>query len=847
MRRSTKKVLTVLVALVVGWIVAKVALHERPSPPSIVLDQPDPEGARVPPSELANPSAAAADVQREVAAPTSGSMTTPAPIRDERSEGSTEIKGRFLLPNGLAAVGVKLDLNGTREENAGTIQLGARAAFTTRKSASDVDGRFSFRFDLVPDCQLTLDGALADYCTVGWSWYGIEPGTVTDVGTITLLRGGSVRARVVDANGQMMTHGWKIRAEGASAVSGPNKRAVLVGAEPDAESGEGLLANLPPGRTHLRAYSDLAGRIEGPDVQVTAGTEVRADIVYTGPDVSSHILVIPNTDPYFVFEMRDHGFVLSAPGFGERTPHEQTGPNPGLVFEDVPPGSYTLSCADPSFRPWSVSDVHPGSRVEARLVGNAAIVLSVVDDVTGAPISHFALDVHFDHANFGPNTFRILSDDEGLPRGGVFTGLVPHDQTFVVHASGYAACSVPAPALVANERRNVVARLRRGLRINGTIVRGSRRLPVDGAAVSARLETDGDPENSYSFAPVTGSIDVKSDDRGRFEIVGLDAGTYSIVATDGPLLNARRLVDLTQDAFDVELALPAAGRLVGRILAPTGTSFDGFRVVTSTAMRGSDGKLQDVSGYFPPHLSVPVDGDGRFRSPLVPAGEVQVVLRGPQFQLPLGFGGGGMEADSSISLGTVTLAPDVDTQHDFDLRATFPTPLVVRVFVDGRPATRALVSITEPVHGNQRGGGITDDRGIAQTGGLVAGQYLLFVGAGDGSWVGPSATSVTVPSTATIDVAIALFEGTLTVRDVATHAPLAQQEISLHPDQDLGWSSAHIRTDVDGRAHLFLPACRWRVQAGNRSGAFPADKSTLLDWGSTGPSPSEIEIKAWAY
>jgi hypothetical protein len=354
----------------------------------------------------------------------------------------------------------------------------------------------------------------------------------------------------------------------------------------DSTTGEFVLEGVPPGRVHLKAYSEIANWIDGPNIDVAAGQETKSDITYAGPDNDSRVVVITFCQPFFVFAGEPAEVLLSAAGFETRTATKIAHSSQSFSFEDVPPGSYTVEVRDPRFQPWWKIGVHPGETVKANLKGSSAASLKVVDAASGAPVEKFALDVRFDHVNFSPNIVRILETKDSPPPSGLFDGLIPHDQTLIVHAEGFAAYEVPVPDLKPGETRALVARVGLGAALAGRVVTGSAKKPLIAAHVALFPVSNTDQDSAFSRGERDPNArSSESGAEGRFSFDRVPPGSYMLRASSGKLFAAQQKVTVTDNKgpSEIEIVLPAPAYLVGKLIGPDGANFEGLKVLATPA------------------------------------------------------------------------------------------------------------------------------------------------------------------------------------------------------------------------------------------------------------------------
>lgn len=786
---------------------------------------------------------------REVAATElAATHTAPARAAADATAGATDnmcdLRGRFLLPGGTPAANVQLSVQGWDSYQERVLRYGRPKSFEKPTGSSGPDGRFSIRFDPPRAYQFVLSGKLRGFCEASWRWSEIEPRQIIDVGDVELERGGSIRGRILDAKDRALTQGWSAHADGPPQPRSKGRQAVSARSDVDPTTGEFFLDGLPPGSASLKAHSRIANWIEGPTVAVRAGEETRADIRYNGPDNESRIVVVTFSQPFLVLGWDAAEITIRAPGFEPRKAVKIAGSTQSHSFDDLPPGEYTIEVRDPNFLPWSKSGVRPGTSVSAMLKGNAAVTLTVVDDVTEQVIDHYALDVRFDNAQFAPATFRLFEDGDEPPRGGLVEGLVPYDQTLIVHAKGYADCEVSAQHLAANERRPLVARLVRGKRVEGIVRHGGpSRSPAAGISVSMTPSDDeGRARHRIGFGFGTADeVTTKTTANGAFAFEGVAPGEYTLLADDGALLRALTDVAVVKarDAEHVELVLPAAGRLVGKILAPEGASFAQLALRVDPVVEPAR-EFDELSMFDRTAAEVAIEADGSFRSAWAPAGEVKVSLRCPLVEIPTGRGSSMSTDGPAIELGSVMLSAEVETVREFDLRANFTGTVVARVRMKGVSAPGLSVALEGMERSSARG--VTDSRGECRLGPVPPNRYRLVICPVDSNWLCVDPREIVVKSgeTVTIDVEVTLFDGTFTLLDSKSRKALANTPVVL-TFADTRFS-ARTTSDAEGRVKLALPAGRWSVQGGQLGNVEDQDPNSIVDWGPGGCSRTEITI-----
>lgn len=457
--------------------------------------------------------------------------------------------------------------------------------------------------------------------------------------------------------------------------------------------------------------------------------------------------------------------------------------------------------------------------------------------------------------NFSPNTFRVHEAKDAPPPNGVLDGLIPGDQTVIVRCDGYAACEVPVPGLKPNETRSIVAKLGHGVRLVGRIVTGANKKPVPRAKI-VLIPGAAEDEEQF-FVRDEDDIDAKSgesDAQGRFSFEGLATGPWTLRVNGGTQLAIKQTVVVSKEkeGDEIEVQVPAFGYLVGRLVGPEGTSFNGLSILVQPSAKDQEQDIHKAADFFVSRrdLEVPVAANGTFRAGPVPAGECEVSMCMPPIEIPSGENGSMTTEGMAVSLGVVTLVPDTDTDREFDVRATFPGSVSVRLRVNGVPAPSVIVRIEAEVEGQTAAVISLDARGEGKSGPIPLGTYRLISGPVDSGWVhqaGP--TQITRPGEdVAVQIEVQLLHGVLRVIDQETGTPLAKAQVSLTIDGVQAFPpSAIATTDDQGRATLELPPGRYRVEAGGFPGFAPAESRVIVDWTSSGPTPPEVRVTPFEF
>ena len=161
------------------------------------------------------------------------------PVHTQEPGEPMVLSGRFELPSGDPAIGVKLELEVFRRVPRETERLSV---------VSDAQGRFEL--SVAPGREFSrLEARLAEHATVRWNWSELA-GEHVDLGTVPLARAGVVVGRIVDAAGEFPGGTWLVGLQRMGQLGGwPPPDHVM------AEAGTGFfrLEALHPGPVWVRA------------------------------------------------------------------------------------------------------------------------------------------------------------------------------------------------------------------------------------------------------------------------------------------------------------------------------------------------------------------------------------------------------------------------------------------------------------------------------------------------------------------------------------------------------------------------------------------------------------------
>lgn len=772
-----------------------------------------------------------------------------------------ELRGRFLLPDGSPAKGVKLELHGWQANSERVRKHGVPETWESPKGETDNEGRFALRFDPPLAFQFVLDAKLAGHGGVSWRWSELAPREVTDVGDTTLVLAGSIRGRVVDAAGRPAGGTWRVYGESLPTIGRDGGRdSTRVQASANVETGEFMLDGLPAGKVKLKAQSPIANWIDGPDVEVRVGETVTADITYTGPAITNRITVITFNRPLYVFNDPAPGsMTLHGPGV-ERVASKLKNSSQSWSFDDVPPGTYTVRIDDPLFLPWSLEGVTPGTAVQANLQLNGAVALEVVD-AQGKAVADYRLAIDFPGASFGPSTFELRERGAPEPEGGVYRGLVPASVErasefagsadlpadfpveflkqstpklfdLIVEAEGLGRGVARVEGLRVGETRSVRVELTAGASIKGQIVNVPESL-LEGISIVLAEEQLGAEEalwfvEGVSPGPDGFVVEERTAEDGSFSFDGLPAGSYVVVARFHHDLFAETQVFRLDAGQSRELRIepPPYGGLEGRLVgSPEELANAWVEAIGDGIYDPFAGGWSSFDGEPPPRARV--NPDGSFVLPLLAANTYELTLhraRKPLRLRPEDWSSGGA---TPLVVGRVTITPPRVETFECDLAARRPGALRVAVTIDGRPAAGFRVDLrltgtsefSETVHTTAT----TDSVGLALFERLQPGEWSAqLFNYTDPRWSARSTgpTRVLAGLEAQSRLEIHLHTGRLRIVD-SKGTPRAGISVLLFPKdtypQSLG---STLTTDAAGLLELSLPADSYTLQLGEATATF---------------------------
>lgn len=765
-----------------------------------------------------------------------------------------QLVARVLTDDGAPVAALPISLRGQRIRAERGLSTFQPESFETDEVETDEDGRFALTFDPPKNFQFTLTIAVPGYVGTTWRWQNLARGERRDLGDVVLRRGGTIEGRIVGSDGKPVTDRWTVYAEPARGERLDGGEPVRPQAISEPNSGTFVLADLPPGTANVRAYSRLGDWIDITPVEVAAGETAHIQLVYAGPDTSQRISVTVSAQPFFSFVNEIDAVELSSPGMETRVATRDPRSPQRFVFDDVPPGEYTVLVRDDVFRTWTQSGVSPGSALQAQLVGTGSVRLRVIDAATRAPVTKYGLRIRLAAPNSSPNAYDIRRRGTEAPADGLVEGLLPRAQTLIVFADGYA----PAEAQLTDfaSVRDVEVAVRPGVKLTGRIVLNAKSAD---APESARTGMEGIELRLSNKSELGGAIwSLWTDDRiqrtrsaadGSFTFDGLGPATYELVAEHSFLVRARSEIVVAESASGTqpcELALPRTGSFAGRVRAGEALDFDGMilAVLPVSPGPGVHEAWQAALSFGEPPAEFALAPDGSFHIAHVPAGparlELVLPMRDPSDT------GGVYEPRARIPIGMVEIAADTETRQDIDAQAVAPMVVRATVLVNGEPAPGVLVQLL--VAGRQPAAVAnlrTDENGIAFSAPFLAKEVRCLLRAPGDAWTWTAPDPVTLAPGELTALAWDVPVVSASARFVDAEAkPFARRALTLIAAEHDGQAAPVLaRTDAEGRAALSLVPGRYRAALVPLPGIARGEVwNAEFEWTTSGAEPAVIVV-----
>ncbi len=736
---------------------------------------------------------------------------------------------------------------------------GARVSFEERTATTGPDGRFSLRFPQPPVGTLALLVSSPGCASEHFLPLEVLPGQVRDLGTVLLAPGGLVRGRVLDEEGRPPAGRWRVRAWTEGLRHGERSGQVIDYAGVDPETGEYLLASVPPGPVRLRAEGPgWAGR--GVTTVVAAGQELVVDFTQRGDDLQRTVIVAALTPPWGI-EPRAADLFLEGPAPAtERVGATRTGRGTTgrrWTFADLAAGEYELVLEDERFEPLRVAGIQPGVDLPATIEprGSSALALRILGDDGGElrePLRITALAHRFRRADGTPldpqeepELIPLSHWGDPWPPEGTFEGLFPVGFRLRIEARGHRTLELDVPPLSPGERRPLELHLQRGAVVSGFVVHsdGSPARDVEVIACHPARRGDGNatrlalPGNYVGaaadhFRTIQGST--RSDAEGRFDFSALEEGAYVLVARSSGGARASfpglTLAD-GRPVRHVEIVLPAVAHLRGRIEGGGEVPLSLLTVAVGRVSADSAGvpaagdlvrgKMVKVDGER--ELEVAVGEDGRFEVAALAIGDYDLYAHLPHGATPLAW-----ENGLQLYLGRVSVTRGRVAPYRFDLGSRAPHSVQVRATVDGEPASmvvlRARLKGMAGDYEDDFEWGHTDHLGRASLE-LFGGDWIVTAVHPERHWSAVAGRLIRVPGERVSEVAldVRLLRRGVQILDDETGQPLSRIEVGITPVGEGELGKLRRETDAAGRLELELPEGSYAIVE-------PATARAVIDW-----------------
>ncbi len=631
-----------------------------------------------------------------------------------------------------------------------------------------------------------------------------RPATTTPLPAPTT---GTIVGRIVEENGELAVGFWNVALE-----VGNRSRGLVI------DAGAFRFEGVPPGWASVRASSNLADRSADAGLRVEQGEEHEIELIHRGAPTSSRIVLHVLSCPIPLWELGDENLRLTDP-WGNLVPCPDVADR---TWEDLTGGPYRLEVEHPHLEPWSQGELRPGQIVRAELTGNAAIALTVLD-ADGVALTDYGLSIQHEAVEALRYGSDPLDDEpevgKPIPDDGIFRGILPRPFRLVAKARGYAPFSLEIEDLQPGETRPIVARLLHGANVDGVVSSTAERFIPDADLMLVPVLD--------SEEPIGGEVRLRtrSNAKGHFRFEDVTAGTWQLIGRNGPGLSAEQIIALDPgESRRVDLQLPPAGWLVGRVLGPPEASFDGLYLRPETSVTQPGGGDYAATRVAP---------NGSFRLGPLPAGEVKVHLVVPykprQARAELRE-----HRPSMMEVARVVV--DGETECLIDLRDRFPGAIDVAATLNGQPAAgQGIMVYRLDDEGNAVPGPISghfDANGRVTLAPIPPGRWRLSIWARNLEWKHEVDTLDVLPNQTVLrDVSIPLFSGSVQVLTADDGVPLRQGQLSLH----LGAPGARsIATDAEGRFELTAPPGRYGLRTN-------WNVRTEFEWRSSGPLTVRLE------
>lgn len=773
----------------------------------------DPAGWLAPAAELevSHAPRAAAALEEQPQARVERAKDTPGSteVAASASESAPRRRGIAIFGRCVSATGAPVaDVPFELRARAGYEVDRARPLGTCRTTSGN-DGRFSLELETneVASVQVRMrpEGAAAQQ----WLWRALEAGASHDLGDVVLRDAGSLRVRVVDAEGRVLLEPWRVSAEltapeanasfGVKGFAVPFGGLVAQSENVPALPGAHRLRDLPPGSCTLRAHLGVLHTEELATI-VRAGEEQELVLRYTGPRPESLLVV------EFLGRSRAPALEhVHLEGLGI----ERRSPSTPFRFEDLPPGPFTLRVDDPRYEPLVREGLHPGPEpLEIPLRANSAVQLRVVAGAERTPVASFGL--RSDQREYSSEIEPVA------PRAGgrlELDDLAAGDHRYRLLAPGFAPTVVEILGLQPRERREVEVVLEPSASCSGIVTCGE---PARGVA-SALLELRSASGERRGLQ--------WTDEQGRFAFEGLATGSYMLVAQYGGAVKRELAIELVAGTArgDLAIHLPHAAFVSVALRGPSGAPPRKLKLLVTT---------RDAEGQWNFDRSAVLGEDGRVvLGPFAP---------GPH-RLSWSFG---LHLHPWLPIAELELRDGETATIERELAEGWPGRLEVELACGGEAGAELEVQARRADEHQGRFSEQTDSAGRAVFEEVWSGELELVVRDAFRLFehVVPEKVKVAAGTTTSVRCEVPLRRFEVQCVDAETGAPLAQHAVAFfRADDEEPWP-IELRTDAEGCiACRLVPGGRYRV-VDYRSAWRAAIDAGLVDWRRIAARLQELEV-----
>ena len=747
----------------------------------------------------------------------------------------------------------------------------SRHETSASNARSGTDGSFSVSAEPLVSSSgsATLEVSTPEYVDVSIPVRLWSSGRIDAPGTVRLTRSTRVRGRVVDETGRPMPGAWSIVAR--SSWKDPNDSTAdwrEYRFDPERRA-RFEYEDVPPGTLTIRAEHELGFSVEE-SIEVLPAQEgdepIEHDLVYRGEDPSTYLGIQLTSEVYGTLDQAagptrvdrlqltgpegdvelhntaDRWLPSGIPDVAHETPFPFIGSREDFwgdvarhriwYARDLPFARYALRLEGPEVEPQQLYHLLPGELHEVQVVGTAAVIPEVVDEVTGVSVTELGIGVRLGLDAASPFARdRWLREQAPWNGEEVMEGLLPVPQVMEFHVPGYAVREVALDDLRPRERRRIRVEMDRGSEVVGTVLQSG--------ALAERVEVGLHP------APGTGMVvmiepailSTETDEGGRYSFSGIHSGEYLVIARKGSELRAQSSVfEIEDESAELPpLELPVELHATGTLLLPDDVDAEGVRLELRR-IPGSiaEPAVMDALMHEFPTVELDSTQDTYWVEGLGPYG-YSIWVAPPGAGADPGLDGGLVVASLDLTAGR-------PLQQDIDLRDVFPGSLAATLEADGASPQELRVRL----HGEDRKiftlvPGVT---GRVEALRFKTGTYTVSVErwTGDGrDWCVPVDLEIDVTPAETAELDVVLQLSTQRIRVLDEHGtPFSDQTLWLVLDPEVdpdrkARMRQEIRTDADGCFERTLPPSSYLVFGPDKRPSYrpsgkTRERAARVDW-----------------